>query len=72
MVPAPHVPPGVGHLGHLGAARPRLRAPPADGEPLRVVPLPPDDLGEDATACVDEPVANLRERGASEFGWGPL
>ena len=72
VVPAPHVPPRVGHLGHLGAAGPWLGAPPTDGEPLRVVPLPSDDLGQDATACVDEPVANLGERGASEFGWGPL
>ena len=65
MVPAPHVPPGVGHLGHLGAAWSWLRSSPADGEPLWVVPLPPDDLWEDAAPCVDEPVANLGE----ERGW---
>ena len=69
MVPAPHVPPRVGHLAHLGATGSRLRPPPTDGEPLWVVPLPSDDLGQDAAACVDEPVANLGERVASEFRW---
>jgi len=60
VVPAPHVPPRVGHLGHLSAAGPRLCAPPADSKPLRVLTLPSDDLRQNPPPRVDEPVAHLQ------------
>ena len=39
--------------------QPGLCASPADCEPLRVIALPPDDLGQDPSSCINKPVANL-------------
>ena len=58
--------PGVGHLGpqSVGAERAGpVGAAPADREALRVVPFPPDYLGQDPATGVDEPVTHLEEEG---------
>ena len=54
----PRCPRGHGH----GAPRPRLGAPPADGEAPGVISLPPDNLRQDSPPCIDEPVAHLNHR----------
>lgn len=73
MVPAAHVPPGVGQLAHSWEpadclARLQLRSSPADGEPLRVVALLPDDLRKDSSPGIDEPVADLKHCKAGLLG----
>ena len=51
----------VGGSGAAGgaAAAAELLAPPGDGVALGVVALPADELGQNAPARVDEPVAHL-------------
>ena len=56
------VPGGSVPSGQPGRAEPRT--PPRNGEPLRIVTLSPDYLGEDPAPGVDEPVAHLQTEGA--------
>jgi len=74
VVPAAHVPPGVHHLLSGRPAQVGLRtrldlgAPPTDGESLRVVSFLPNDLRQNSSSGVDEPVADLEDRQAGFLG----